>query len=435
MTSLFPPAQPQQLDSSDRFDVKVYGGLKNEDHDALYNLAVSHLNEHDLDEGDKFLFEKAQNVKVLDDISVLMTSQSVLPSLMNQYVLSEPWETETGQLPANTVNEQEVMDHATSLATSLAARQSIIEKYILKVLPGKTIDGETFASISRNPVVIKRPRDGHQITREKSVLMHLAYIGRSKYIQHLLFADEECIITEFCARRDLMHFMQTEQDNSKHNIPTATLAQLLIMGDDIFRGLEYLHLNGLAHNDMKPENVLLTSEMQIKVADFEHCSYQNEKCFSTARTKGYESAQGLGFQIVNNELKWTNCVGCPIKGDVFAAGLTVAFLLCRLHPLQMKCESCSKMFIGMCKCMDMPETLAQKKRRFPVLHLERSIDPFVVAKPYMPGKPGMYYLIKKLQKYGQGDYDHITIPLTNCFAVMDSERPNAADVTLFSAIE
>ena len=412
--------------------------MKNEDHDALYNRAISHLNENGLDDCDKFLLEMARNVQARDDISVVMTSHSVLQSMMNQYVLSEPCEAEMDQLPAITVNEQEVMHRATSLATSLAARQSIIEKYVLKVLPGKTIDGETFASISRNPVVMKRPRDGHQITREKSALTHLAVIGGSKYIQHLVFANEECIITEFCARGDLMHFMQTEHDNSQNQSPTATLAQLLIMGDDIFRGLEYLHLNGLAHNDMKPENVLITSEMQIKIADFEHFSHQNEKCFRTARTaaktKGYESAQGLGFEIVNNELKWTNCVGCPIKGDVFAAGLTVAFLLCKLHPLQMKCESCSKMFIGMCKCMEMPETIAQKLRRLPVLDLERSIEPFVVAKPYMPGKPGMYYLIKKLnQNYGQGDYDHITIPLTNCFAVMDSERPNAADVTLFSA--
>ena len=32
--------------------------------------------------------------------------------------------------------------------------------------------------------------------------------------------------------------------------------------------MEYLHDQDIAHRDLKPENILITSELQIKVADF-----------------------------------------------------------------------------------------------------------------------------------------------------------------------
>jgi len=36
----------------------------------------------------------------------------------------------------------------------------------------------------------------------------------------------------------------------------------------IVRGVQYLHSLGIAHRDLKPENLLVTSELQIKIADF-----------------------------------------------------------------------------------------------------------------------------------------------------------------------
>src|SRR5690606_19425865 len=43
----------------------------------------------------------------------------------------------------------------------------------------------------------------------------------------------------------------------------------------LINGIEYLHMNGIAHLDIKPDNLLLADDYQLKIIDFD-LAYKKE---------------------------------------------------------------------------------------------------------------------------------------------------------------
>ena len=68
------------------------------------------------------------------------------------------------------------------------------------------------------------------------------------------------MITEYCPKGDLVQYISKEgfkDEEEKRRIEY-----------EILEGLEYLHRHGIAHCDLKPDNILLTEEMTPKICDF-----------------------------------------------------------------------------------------------------------------------------------------------------------------------
>jgi len=79
-------------------------------------------------------------------------------------------------------------------------------------------------------------------------------------------------------------------------------------------GLEYLHKEGVAHLDIKPENILLGKDYLLKIADFDLCYIEGDTEIASHGTKNYRAPELIGNRCED-----------PYAADIFSAGI---FLFC-----------------------------------------------------------------------------------------------------------
>jgi len=98
-----------------------------------------------------------------------------------------------------------------------------------------------------------------------------------------------------------------------------TVARTLFI--QIASGIRQLHLAKIAHRDIKPQNVLLTSQFEVKIADFGSSKHYKSELMKTHRvgTKGYQAPELLLQR------------GYTTKCDVFALGVLL-FVGLTKHP-------------------------------------------------------------------------------------------------------
>lgn len=104
-------------------------------------------------------------------------------------------------------------------------------------------------------VAIKKSPVKEDIKDEKEILQRLSHQQIIKFIDYFENEEEGFLVTEY-AEKDIT-FLNEEILGTK-------LAAIL----QLFEGLHYIHSNGIVHLDIKPENILLTDNGLLKLADF-----------------------------------------------------------------------------------------------------------------------------------------------------------------------
>jgi serine/threonine protein kinase len=140
-------------------------------------------------------------------------------------------------------------------ATDLLSRKD----YAVKVMSCSVLKAANLATKVEQEICILR-----SLTHENVVAFHdLVRQG------DLLF-----IVTEKCVGGDVLRWIMEGLTGDKQ-----TLKRLF---HDVSVGLEYLHRQGIAHNDIKPENTLIDGFGRAKLCDFGYaktqtCAGENEK--------------------------------------------------------------------------------------------------------------------------------------------------------------
>lgn len=161
------------------------------------------------------------------------------------------------------------------------------------------------------------PANLKHVYREIEVLKRLSHPNILKLYQVMETANMIYIVTDFATGGDLFDYID--------RFGRVTESEARAMFGHIVSALQYSHRQGVAHRDIKMENLLLDKEGRVKVADWGLCNYFSEDlslhtwCGSLpyAAPEVYNETHYSGSQV-----------------DVWSMGVVLYVLVCGALPFQ-----------------------------------------------------------------------------------------------------
>lgn len=169
------------------------------------------------------------------------------------------------------------------------------------------------------PVVLKlnssKPRRKAKVTvktdmeDEMKILKELEHCNIVSWISNISYHGRFGIVMEFCENGNLEQLLRL------HDARFLTEPVCRKYFKNIFDGLEYVHLQNIAHRDICTQNIFITSKNTLKIGDFGHAVY-----FFTGDPLLQEECGTVGFQapeLVNKEPY------NPRYADIWSLGCTL----------------------------------------------------------------------------------------------------------------
>jgi len=89
----------------------------------------------------------------------------------------------------------------------------------------------------------------------------------------------------------------------------------------LVEGLEYLHNNGIAHLDLKPENLLLGEEFKLKITDFDHSRKLDDNVTLHRGTQNFRAPEIIDRRCKN-----------LTAADIYSLGIILFVLKAQVFP-------------------------------------------------------------------------------------------------------
>ncbi|KAF7596099.1 hypothetical protein BBP40_003361 [Aspergillus hancockii] len=150
----------------------------------------------------------------------------------------------------------------------------------------------------------------HPLRSELWITSHLKHPNVIRMVESLENdRGELCLVMEYCGGGDLQSLIVTSGKL------TATEADCFFK--QLMRAIVYLHDQGIAHQNLNPENILLTASGTVKVVDFGEATCVPEKL----QRQPSRPRESFGSILYQPPEAISRCSTDPRPGDVWAAAL------------------------------------------------------------------------------------------------------------------
>lgn len=92
----------------------------------------------------------------------------------------------------------------------------------------------------------------------------LKVFGFNKYVDNITKTVKAAILIEYCEKGDLAQFIEQRRKKNMPMLETKVWMHL----KDLNSLLRYLQRRGMSHRDIKPDNIFVGGEEELKLADF-----------------------------------------------------------------------------------------------------------------------------------------------------------------------
>ena len=160
--------------------------------------------------------------------------------------------------------------------------------------------------------------DTQRIQREMKILSVLSHPNILKAFE--IFEDEfyDYIVMEKPDNGDLFNYICKKGRLS--------MDESSLIFYQLINGISYLHKNKIAHRDMKPENILITEDLIIKIGDFGLSKYfksKNVKFKTNCGSPCYSAPEILRGNLYH-----------PIPADIWGIGIILYCMVCGELPFE-----------------------------------------------------------------------------------------------------
>ncbi|KAH0640430.1 hypothetical protein KY285_037016 [Solanum tuberosum] len=178
------------------------------------------------------------------------------------------------------------------------------------------VTGETFAVKSINKLLIADDSIDRQCLYNEAKIMHL--VSPNPHIVRIVDVCEDDtyldIVLELCNSSDLFHRLSTQRVFSESDA-IAVMVPLM-------EAIAHCHRLGVAHRDIKPDNILFNDWNDLKLADFgsAQCFCEGELMSGVVGTPYYVAPEVLAGRDYNE------------KVDIWSAGVILYIMLAGIPP-------------------------------------------------------------------------------------------------------